>query len=377
MLISICIVRGYQAEVSGKLTGFASHIQVLDIRSLSSPEYAPIAVEPAMQEHVSAIPGVTHAQRVSQKIGIFKTPDHFAGVMLKGVGEDYDLDFMKRHIEQGKMPEFSARKSSNQIVISRMMADQLGLEVGDAVYSYYFASTVKQRRFKVAGIYNTHLKQFDKMVAVTDLHTVNKLNGWKDDQCSQVEIKLADLESLPGVMNRLNKQFGGVKDKYGAFYSLVDIYHNPTTANTMSWLELLDMNVLVILIIMVCVAGFTMVSGLLILILERTTTIGLLKALGATNTRIRHVFLWYALLIVARGMLWGNVIGLALVALQKYRQVVTLNPDVYYIDAVPVDFSLPWILGLNVATLVVTMLALVLPSFLVAKIQPARALQFE
>lgn len=258
-----------------------------------------------------------------------------------------------------------------------MLAKKLGLKLGDKVYSYYFANTVKQRRFTVVGIYNTYLKQFDNTIVLTDLYTVNQLNRWESDQSSGVEVKLSSFDILPQAQTYLANHIGGKTDRYKRTYSVLGIQDNPNTASILSWLNLLDLNVMVILVIMICVAGFTMISGLLILILERTSTIGVLKALGATNSRIRHTFLIYTALIVSRGLLLGNVVGLGLVLLQKYLHLVSLDPEVYYVPYVPVELNAWWIIGLNLATLAATMLALVLPSFLVSRVQPAKAIQFD
>ena len=377
MIISICVVRGFQHEVTAKLTGFASHIEIIDLNSLGSPETYPLVTDAALMNEARKAPGVTHVQRISQKLGIFKTENDFAGVALKGCGPEYDVHFISRYLTAGRLPKFSDTKSSNEIVISQMLANKLGLKLGDKVYSYYFANTVKQRRFTVVGIYNTYLKQFDNTIVMTDLYTVNQLNRWKEDQSSGLEIKLNSFDDLVSAQTYLAHHIGGKTDRYKRTYSVLGIQDNPNTASILSWLNLLDLNVMVILVIMICVAGFTMISGLLILILERTSTIGVLKALGATNSRIRHTFLIYAAFIVSRGLLYGNIIGLGLIFLQKYFHIVRLDPEVYYVPYVPVELHVLWIIGINLATLAATMLALVLPSFMVSRVQPAKAIQFD
>lgn len=377
MIVSVCVVKGFQGEVSKKVSGFASHIELSDANYYSSPESRPVVTDTRVMQAVGKIPEVTHVQRVSEKMGIFKTENDFAGISLKGIAQEYDKAFLSSCIVEGSLPDFRDDRASNAIAVSRTLADQLHLKVGDAVYSYFFSNTIRQRRFKIAAIYETHLKQFDKTFVLTDLYTVNKLNAWKPEQSSGLEIQLRDARFIPDAQIRLRQLFAGKKDAYGHEYNALSIYENPRTASVLSWLQLLDLNVLVILIIMIFVAGFTMVSGLLILILERTTTIGLLKALGATNRRVRHTFLWYAALIVGRGLLIGNAIGLLLVGVQACTHIVKLNPETYYIDYAPVEINALWIVGLNVASLFVTMLALVLPSFLVSRVQPAKSLQFD
>ena len=203
MIVSICVVRGFQHEVSGKLSGFTSHIEVIDIQSLGSPETYPLAFNSQVMSTIKAAPGVKQVQRFSQKMGIFKTENDFAGIALKGVAQDYDLSFLRSYIVKGSMPRFTDSKATNEIVISQLLADKLGLKVGDKVYSYYFANTIKQRRFKVAGIYNTYMKQFDNTFVLTDLYTVNQLNNWNADQCSGVEVQLQSFDDLDAAQHYL------------------------------------------------------------------------------------------------------------------------------------------------------------------------------
>lgn len=377
MLITVGVVKGYQREVQHKLTGFASPIEVFDPASFSSPESYPVVTDKAIRDLVSQTPGVQRVQRVSEKMGIFKTKDDFAGMMLKGVAQDYDLSFMRSQLVEGELPEFRDDRSSNSIVISRMMAKQLGLKVGDRIYSYYFSDVVKQRRFKVAGIYETHLHQFDKTFVLTDLYTVNRLNNWLLEQSSGLEVHLHSYDELPTVQALLAQKLDHRADRYGRPYRVISIDQHPRTASVLAWLEMLDLNVMVILIIMICVSGITMISGLLILILERTSTIGVLKALGASNRRIRHTFLWFASFLILRGMLIGNVLGLGLLGLQHYAHLVKLDPAQYYVEAVPVSMNLQWLVGINLASLLLMMLAMVLPSFFVSRVEPAKTIQFD
>lgn len=377
MIVSICVVKGYQREIKERLVGFASHIEVLDRNSLSSPESFPIVTDRHIMETVKQTPGVKHVQRVSLKMGIIKTEDAFQTIILKGVDKNYDLSFLKRQMVEGTLPDFTADSAANAIVISRKQATDLGLKTGDRVYTYFISDDIKLRRFFVAGIYETHLLQFDTYYVWTRLPVVNKLNNWQDDQSSSIELTLDDFDRLDDVQARLTRTIGMREDRTGAVYSTLSIRENPRTAPVLEWLSLLDFNVWVILTLMVGVAGFTMISGLLILILERTSTIGVLKALGAGNTRIRHTFILYAAFIVIRGLAWGNAVGIGVVLLQRYAQPFRLDPVTYYVSAVPVEIDWLWIAGLNVATLAVTVLALVVPSFVVSRIQPAKAIRFE
>lgn len=374
MIVSVCVVRGFKGEISAKITGFGSHVEIFNIKSGRQPEAYPVDVR-GLTERVAAVEGVAHVQRTSFKPGVLKTDANFQGVTLKGIGADYDPAFVRRHLVAGRLPRFGEEADANKIVISKLQADKLGLQVGDKIYAYFFERTVKARRFEIAAIYNTNMPQFDRTTVIAPISTVNRLNSWPAHLCSRLEVVLSDPSQLEALTPRIAAAANGAKGGEGsgpAAFSIRDLY-----PQIFSWLDLLDFNVLIILVIMVCVAGFTMVSGLFILILERVGTIGILKAMGAGNTRIRHVFLWLATFVVGRGLLLGNVIGIGLVWLQERFRLVKLDAAAYYVDAVPVDINVPVLVLLNASTLVVTVLALVGPSYMVSLIQPAKAIRFD
>jgi len=375
MIVSVCCVQGFKREISRKVVGFGSHLEIIDENTFRIPESSPVYSGRDFLRWVEERPGVAHAQRVSQKMGILKTETDFQGITLKGVGREYDLRFIREHLVAGKIPDFSDNRSTNRIVLSQRQARNLGLRVGDRIYAYFFEQTVKTRRFEVAGIYETNLALFDKTLALTDLYTVNKLNGWPDTVSTEVEVRLHDYARLEEGADELATALDGSRFRNAHGPSVITVKeHYP---QIFSWLSLLNLNVWVILALMVCVAGFTMISGLFILILERTGTIGILKAMGANNTSIRRVFLYFAVFIIGKGLLWGNVIGLGLIGIQKQWGIAKLDPATYYVDTVPVDISLPVILLLNLATLLLTVLALIGPSFMISHIQPAKAIRFE
>lgn len=378
MLISICVVRGFQNEVGHKLVGFVSHIEVLNRTSLGAPELYPIRTTPRLLAQLRAVPGVERVQTVSSKMGILKTNEHFKGISLRGVGADYDLSFLKENLTQGRVPAFSDTDATNQIVISEHLAEDLGgLRVGDKVYSYYFANTIKQRRLTIAGLYNTHLPLFDDFVVWTDRATVNQLNSWTADQASAIEVNLHSMNDIEAAEPLLYRVVQPLRTDDGHTYDVMSVRENPYTAGKVAWLDLLDTNVVVIMIIMAVVSGIAMISGLLILILQRITTIGLLKAVGMTTARIQRTFLWYAAFIVVRGMLAGNALALLLLWLQARFRLVTLNPDSYYMDTVPVEFAWGWMGLVNAATFLLVLLALLLPTLIVSKVQPAKAIRFD
>ena len=379
MILSVCLVKGFQGEVAAKLAGFASHIEVLDLNSQTDADNHPITADAALMDVVKKTTQAETVQRVSVKIGVMKTHDDFSGIMLKGIGKEYDKKFIRSCMVEGKFPDFGSNAGAiNQIVLSRQIAEMLHLKVGDKVYVYFFTNTIKQRRFEIAGIYETHLQQFDKNFVWTDLQTINQLNDWGEEQCSLLEVKLQNFDDLEERTAKLGDAVTAYKNSHQITnLSVMSIRDNPRTRPVLSWLELLDLNVMVILVIMLCVAGVTMISGLLILILERTTTIGVLKALGASNRRIRRIFLVYAGHILVRGMVIGNVFAFLLALLQSQFHLVRLDPATYYVDAVPLAYDPVWLIGINLATLLITLLTLVLPAFIVSVVQPAKTIRFD
>lgn len=379
MILSVCLVKGFQGEVAAKLAGFASHIEVLDLNSQTDADNHPITADAALMDVVKKTTQAETVQRVSVKIGVMKTHDDFSGIMLKGIGKEYDKKFIRSCMVEGKFPDFGSNADAiNQIVLSRQIAEMLHLKVGDKVYVYFFTNTIKQRRFEIAGIYETHLQQFDKNFVWTDLQTINQLNDWGEEQCSLLEVKLQNFDDLEERTAKLGDAVTAYKNTHQITnLSVMSIRDNPRTRPVLSWLELLDLNVMVILVIMLCVAGVTMISGLLILILERTTTIGVLKALGASNRRIRRIFLVYAGHILVRGMVIGNVFAFLLALLQSQFHLVHLDPATYYVDAVPLAYDPVWLIGINLATLLITLLTLVLPAFIVSVVQPAKTIRFD
>lgn len=379
MILSVCLVKGFQGEVAAKLAGFASHIEVLDLNSQTDADNHPITADAALMDVVKKTTQAETVQRVSVKIGVMKTNDDFSGIMLKGIGKEYDKKFIRSCMVEGKFPDFGSNADAiNQIVLSRQIAEMLHLKVGDKVYVYFFTNTIKQRRFEIAGIYETHLQQFDKNFVWTDLQTINQLNDWGEEQCSLLEVKLQNFDDLEERTAKLGDAVTAYKNSHQITnLSVMSIRDNPRTRPVLSWLELLDLNVMVILVIMLCVAGVTMISGLLILILERTTTIGVLKALGASNRRIRRIFLVYAGHILVRGMVIGNVFAFLLALLQSQFHLVRLDPATYYVDAVPLAYDPVWLIGINLATLLITLLTLVLPAFIVSVVQPAKTIRFD
>ena len=376
MIVAVAVVVGFKHEVRDKVVGIGSDIAITNFDAQKSYETMPIAAGDSLMEALRAQQGVKHVQRYSTKPGMIMTDDNFLGMVLKGVSQEYDWTFLRKHLQEGEIPVFSDSASTNRTLISRTIANKLHLKLGDKLYTYYISGdNVRARRLEVAGIYQTNFSVYDDMFLLTDLYTVNRLNAWQKDQVSGIELEVTDPAQLEAIKEGIRTQVDMVKDKYGGTYYTQSVEEqNP---QIFAWLDLLDMNVWVILILMTGVAGFTMISGLLIIILERTNMIGVLKALGADNLAIRKVFLSFSVFLIGKGMLWGNVIGLAFVGVQSFFRPFKLDPTTYYVDSVPVEFNVWWWVLLNVCTLVVSVLMLVGPSYLIAHIHPAKSIRFE
>jgi lipoprotein-releasing system permease protein len=332
-------------------------------------------MDDSMVNLLRKINGVKHVQRFAMTQGILKTENDFLGVMFKGVDEQFDTTFVHQYLVEGTIPTFSGTSSKQQILISKLMADKLQLHAGQSVYAYFINNNVRARKFTIAGIYQTNLKKYDEVICFTDLYTAVKINGWEPDQATGAELTVNDFEKIDQTEETIIALVNRTKDKYHHTYSSATVQEsNP---QIFSWLNLLDLNVWIILVLMICVAGFTMISGLLIIILERTNMIGVLKALGSRNKAIRHTFLWFAVFIIGKGMLWGNILGIGVTLLQKFTGLIKLDPATYYVDTVPVEINLPMLLLINVCTLIVSVFVLIAPSYLISHIHPAKSMRYE
>lgn len=376
MIISVCVVLGFKNSIRDKVIGFGSHIQVENFNSIQSSDPYPICTDQKILTNIKNINGVKHIQRFALKPGILKTNVDFLGVIFKGIGPEYDETFLKNNLIDGTIPKFSDSYSSNKILISKVMADALNLRVGDKVFSYFISSDdVRARKFTICGIYQTNMSEYDKSLCFTDLYTAVKLNGWEYDQSSGIEVTVNDFNHLQDTYNIFINKINRSQDKYNDIYTSQTIQE--AHPQVFAWLDLLDINVWIILALMICVAGFTMISGLLIIILERTNMIGTMKALGATNTTIRHTFLWFAVFILGKGLLIGDIIGIGLIILQKYSGIIKLDATTYYVSTVPVVINIPLILIINAATLIISVFILVAPSYLISRIHPSRSMRYE
>lgn len=373
MIVTICVSLGFKHEIRSKVVGFNSHIHVSNIEASLSYETSPINVDDSLLQAVAALDGVRHVQRYVTKPGIFRTNEDFLGFVLKGVGEEYDLSFFDSYLQEGSLD--SLRTSNNALLIARPMADKLALKVGDKIDTYFIEQTIRARRFTVCGIYETGFGDFDNLIAVSTIATVQSLNRWDSCQVVGIEVALDDYDRLSDGAYRVGQFFDayGQQHKEGYYVQTIE-EQNPSL---FAWLDILDVNVWMILLLMLGVAGFTVISGLLILILERTQFIGILKALGSPNISIRRTFLCLSAYIIGKGMLWGNIVGLTLCAVQKWTGLIPLDPKNYYLDCVPIEFNWVFLILLNVGMLVLSVAMLIVPSHLISKIYPSKTIQFE
>lgn len=376
MIVSVCVVLGFKHAIRDKVIGFGSHIQVAEYNALMGGDGRAVQMDDSVMRVLSHIQGVKHVQRFAYRQGILKTDDDFLGVMFKGVGPEFDSTFIHKNMVEGSIPRFSDKVSGNKLLVSKSMADKLHLKTGSRLFAYFIDYTgVRMRRFTISGVYQTNLTQYDNTICFTDLHAVAKLNGWPADVAGGAELTINNFEQLDDVERTVIAKVNRTTDHYGNTFASKTI--KEVSPQIFSWLSLLDLNVWIILAIMMCVAAVTMISGLLIIILERTQMIGLLKALGAGNATVRHTFMWFSAFIIGRGLLWGNLVGLGLVAFQYVTGLVKLDPATYYVSTVPVEVNLLYVVLLNMGTLIISLFVLIAPSYLISHIHPAKTMSYE
>lgn len=375
MILSVAIVIGFKQEIRNKVVGFGAHIQITSFDNNMTYEKQPIQYTDSLHDVLAAHGGIKQIDPVGTKLGMIKTDSDFMGVALKGVPVGYNWSFFDKYLVDGALPALNDSATSNEVLVSKFIADKLNLHIGDKIYCYFVQDQVRARRFTISGIYQTDFLDYDKLLIIGDVRHVQRLNNWNADQYSEIELLVNDFDQTDDIAYDLYVQLIDRPDDYGTHYY-------PQSIRTLNpiffgWLDLLDMNVWIILILMAAVSGFTMISGLLIIILERANMIGVLKALGANNTSIRQIFLYVSTFLVGKGMIWGNIIGITLCLLQQQFHIIKLNPEAYYVPYVPIEIN-PWyILWLNVGCMVISVLMLIVPSYLVALIRPAKSIKFE
>lgn len=374
MILAVAIVTGFKTEIRNKVTGFVSHIQITNYDNNSSFETQPIdknAIDTAL---ISKIDGIRHIQTFATKPGILKTKSDIQGIVLNGVGEDHDWGFFKDHLIDGEIFQLGNKKS-NDILVSEKLSKLLNINPGDKLSVYFIQQPPRERRFTVTGIYNSGMEEFDKLFLICDLRHIQKLNDWNENQISGYEIFIDDFNQLSELNNLVKRATANSFTADGGSIKVRSI--DRKYPQIFSWLEMLNINVWIILTLMILVAGFNMISGLLIIILEKTNMIGVLKALGTANWPIRKLFLYQASIIIGKGMFWGNLIGIGICLLQHYFEIIPLDPTNYYVDTVPINLKISHLLLLNLGSLLLTIAMLLGPSYLITRISPAKAIKFD
>ena len=367
MIVAMSVVVGFKQEITQKVAGFGSHIQVVNFDNNSTYEMQPIYVSDSLLQTIRAIEHVTHVSTFASKPGIIKTDSAFQGIIFKGT--DY-WTYFEQNIVEGTLPT-----EANEVLLSTELAKQLQLHVGDNFLCYFVQDDLRVRRLYITGLYNTCMSEMDKVFVLGDIALVRQLNAWKENQVSGIEVLVDDLRQLENTTHDVYFLTANRLDENGnALYTQNLQQLNP---NIFGWLDLLDMNVVIIIILMLCVSGFSIVTGLIILILDSVQLIGTLKALGADNQFVRRIFIYQAIMLIGKGMLWGNAIGLVLCALQYFTRAIPLDAASYYVSYVPMAF--PWIgwVLLNIGTLFVSWLILLAPSAIITQISPAKVMHFE
>ena len=374
MILSVAVVFGFRNEVQNKVIGFGGHIQISSYNNNASHEQSPLIWNDSLINKLKGIHGVANAEPFITREGIIKTTDNFQGVQFKGVDSLFNWSFFQNNLVEGNVIQ-SDTSSVNQALLSQYIANKLQLKLGDTFLAYFFQEQVQLRKFTIVGIYNTNFENYDKLYVLTDMHILQRLNKWKDNEVSGVELLVSDFDQLNSVKNDVLYEMLTYRDANDNTLYAQSIKEG--SPQIFDWLSIMDTNVWVIVILMILVSGFTMSSGLLILILEQTNTIGVLKALGYSNGKIRKVFLYISSFLVLKGMLIGNIITFALILIQEYTGIIKLDPESYYVSEVPLMINFSYILLINVGVLLVSILMMIVPSYLVSLIKPAKSIKFD
>jgi lipoprotein-releasing system permease protein len=371
MLLAVAIGAGFQKKVRSKIAGFNGHVQIVNYDNSNSViSLVPISKEQDFYPNFSDINGIKNVQVFANKAGLLRTKTDFEGIVFKGVSTDYDWSFFKEYLVAGKLPDLHQERTKG-VLLSETVVNRLNLKLGDTVLATFLKSTNSKlpsnRRYTIVGVYNSGFAEFDKNMMIGDLREVQNLNKWNENQVGGFEVLLDN--------------FDDVVDKGNAIYSKIGATLNSKTVVDsypiiFEWIELTDNNVWFIIGIMILVAGINMITALLVLILEKVQFIGILKALGSANNSIRKIFLYNASYLIIRGLLWGNVIGLLLIGIQYYFEIITLNPETYYVTTMPISVSIEALLFLNLGTMLLCFLMLIIPSYIITKIKPSTAIKF-
>ena len=372
MIVSVATGIGLQQKIREKVSAFNGHIIISNYdNNQSEATLTPISKNQKFYPTFNSVAGISHIQAIATKAGIIRTEKAFEGIIFKGVGTDYQWDNLKEYLIAGQLPNLSSQLN-NEVVISQFLADRLQLKVGDLFNTFFIKENQNQlpniRRFKITGIFNSGFQEFDATYIIGDIRHVQRINKWTPNEIGAFEIFVQDFNDIQKVGEEVYRQTPSNLDSK----TIIEKY-----SYIFDWLQLFDFNIVVILGVMILVATINMVVALLVLILERTQMIGILKALGANNWSVRKIFLYNAFYLILRGLLWGNCIGIGVLLIQKYFGVIQLNPENYYVNQAPVYFNLGYILALNLLTVGVCFLVLLIPSYIITKISPIKAIRYE
>ena len=370
MLISWAVVVGFKNQIRDKVIGFVAPIHVQALDKNESMEETPFVLDSLLVSRLNSVQGISHYQQVANKAGMIKTDEEIQGVVLKGVDENYDWTYFESCLLEGKAPKYTADERSTEVLVSKVIADKMLLGVGDDVRLWFIDKDMQARgrKFSVSGIFETGLYEFDERYVFADLNQIRKLNGWEDNEAGLLEIALDEGADVDQVNEKLYYALPSELASYTARQSNPQIF---------DWLDLLDTNVWLIMALMLLVAGITVISMLLIIIIERTSTIGLLKAMGANNKFVRQVFLLRSLRILLIGMLIGNVIGLGFCFFQQYTGFIKLDAATYYLSAVPIEMHFTTVLFINLGTFLLWVSMLLIPTSVINRITPTKSIRFE
>lgn len=374
MIIAIAVVAGFKSEIRARATGFMGSVMLVQPGQSPINELYPFSENLSYREKLASTPGVTGVSGVAWRSGLIKTDENIDGLYFKGVDSLYDFSFFTSCLVEGNLPDYHGR-ISNDVLLSRTTASKLGFHVGDDVVVYFIGDEVKVRKFRLCGLYDAGLEEIDTKMAVTDRRHVQRLNGWASDEVSSIEIRIDGNTSIEAMNDRVEEVLftSMQEDDHALFVTNVKKLYG----HLFDWLSLLDFNVLMILLLMVAVAGFNMISAILIILFEKISTIGLFKALGMTSREVSRVFLLRAGALVGKGMLWGNILGIGLCLIQKYTRIIKLDPVNYFVSAVPIRLSFGEILLLNLVAAFLIMAIISLSSRFISRISPDRTMRVE
>ena len=375
MILTLAITRGFKGQIRDKVMGFSQHITVTNSRVGMGVVEDPVTCNDAAMRALEEQELVERVQPYINKPCIIRTDEAFHGFMLKGIGPEYDRTFLNNYMVSGGFPEPGDSVGSNWVVLSRTIADMLGLEVGSRADVYFMQSQVRIRRLTVTGIYETGFLEYDRMFGISELRLLQRLNDWESYEYSGLEIGLTSVNKVEDGYFQVREVINDLEDLTGEDYLVRTMYD--INSGLFAWLEVLDLNVWIILALMLGIAGFTMISGLLIIIFERTATIGTLKSMGASNKTVRKIFLRLASYIIIKGMVIGNVVGIAICLIQQWFHLFPLDPANYYLDSVPMQLGAGWLIILNVTMFLLSMLMMLLPSAVISRIVPSKSIRFE